>query len=468
MTRRTPRSADGRRTRRRRSRCTVWAAALFALVSACGSSPTATGSSSSSTAPGGSSAAHPSSGVSVYWDQDEEQEYIQPPSSQPHVLVSPWDPNGQMCLLPDHSGRFVIGYDPTNPDGQGSNPGSKLPFKDPPDGIALYNSDGTFTGTTFYVPGKYPNLHQGGGSTNNANVGGDAPPAASDSNHFNDNSTFTGCAFDQHGNLYASDIATAQGSLPPPDSGRLVMWFGPDYKDSCIVLGPAAGGDGPHHVDGTGGLREPGTMTSDVDGNVYVPEAATMDASGQSGPGRVLRLDTSTVPQSPADCPDQLPKSPPTATTFITNPKQTFPLGIAIDPTCDCFAVSNVIGGDAVAWYGRDGHLLDRPAVASSTAYNPFGLAFAPDGSMYFIDIHISCKPDGCGTTDNEGALYHVTFDDEKQATVTKVAGGMSFPTSVTVCDATRQACPVPAHDSGVIVTEPPKTAVSTAGQVGQ
>ena len=24
--------------------------------------------------------------------------------------------------------------------------------------------------------------------------------------------------------------------------------------------------------------------------------------------------------------------------------------------------------------------------------YNPFGLAFAPDGTLYFIDIHVTCK----------------------------------------------------------------------------
>ena len=31
--------------------------------------------------------------------------------------------------------------------------------------------------------------------------------------------------------------------------------------------------------------------------------------------------------------------------------------------------------------------------------YNPFGMAFAPDGTLYFIDIHVVCKAllTGCG-----------------------------------------------------------------------
>ena len=201
---------------------------------------------------------HPGGAVYVYWDQDEEQEYVVPPSNQVHVLMTPWDPNGQMCLLPDNSGRFVVGYDPTNPDDQGSNPGSQLKFKDPPIGEELVNRDGTFSGTTYYVPGPYKNIEKGGGSSKNPDVGGDVPPDASDHDNFNPNGTYTGCAFDRAGNLYATDIATAQGDFPPPDSGRLVKWFAPDYRQSCILLGPTAGGVGSHHVDGTGGLRRAG------------------------------------------------------------------------------------------------------------------------------------------------------------------------------------------------------------------
>ena len=77
---------------------------------------------------------------------------------------------------------------------------------------------------------------------------------------FNSASTYTGCVFDQHGNLFADDLGTAQGSFPPPDNGRLVEWFAPSFKDACVVTGPTAGGVGPHHVDGTGGLTQPGML----------------------------------------------------------------------------------------------------------------------------------------------------------------------------------------------------------------
>jgi hypothetical protein len=398
----------------------------------------------------------------VYWDQDEEQEYLNPPSTAVKVLVPAWDPNGQMCILPDGSGRFVTGYNPTNPDSQGENPGSKLKFKDPPVGEALWNRDGTFSGTTFSVPGAHKNTKQGGASTNNPDASGDIPPdTGSAGNHFNDNGTFTGCAFGRNGNLYASDLGTAQGDFPPPDSGRLIMWFAPDYAAACIVVGPTQGGDGPHHVDGTGGLRNPGTMTTDPDGNVLVPEAGSVDASGNAGHGRVLELDTTTVPQSPAQCPNQLPTTKPTITPFISNDQQPFPLGIASDPTCECYAVSNVIGGSAIAWYDRAGQPLSSRQSVPSGGYNPFGLGFTPDGTLYFIDIHLAQSKSGFGPTDGAGGLYRVRFDDgHTPMPPERIAGGMSFPTSVTTCDGSSQLCPMPAKDNG-----PPFTVPDKAGQ---
>ena len=49
----------------------------------------------------------------VYWDQNEEQDFTVDPSGPFGVLIPPWDPNGQMCIFPDGSGRFVTGYHPT-------------------------------------------------------------------------------------------------------------------------------------------------------------------------------------------------------------------------------------------------------------------------------------------------------------------------------------------------------------------
>jgi hypothetical protein len=375
-----------------------------------------------------SNAATPGGGVFVYWDQNEEQDYLKAPSGHPQVLVQPYDPNGQMCLLPDDSGRFVTGYNPTNPDQH--NPGGLLPFMDPPVGMALWNRDGTWAHQTFYVPGPY--------HLPDSTIGGDIPPDTSNG-EYNNNGTMTGCTFDSHGNLFASDIGTAQGQFPPPDDGRIIMWFAPTYTQSCIVVGPDAGGVGPHHVDGTGGLRDPGQMQADGKGDVFAAEA---------GSGRVIELHAADIPTSPAQCPQNMRSPLIDPTTFIDAAAngQGFPLGLALDPTCGCWAVGDVIGGAAVAFYDTGGHPMSRPSVPASPDYNPFGLAFTPDGALYFIDIHLQHNPDGSfGPGDNAGGVFRVSFVGTTPQAAVKLTGGYNFPTSVTTCDGTRQVCPLPA-----------------------
>ncbi len=68
----------------------------------------------------------------VYWDQNEEQDALSMPSGRIAQLIPPWDPNGQMCIVPDGSGRFVVGYNPTLPSQH--NPGGLKPYKQPPVG----------------------------------------------------------------------------------------------------------------------------------------------------------------------------------------------------------------------------------------------------------------------------------------------------------------------------------------------
>jgi hypothetical protein len=88
--------------------------------------------------------------------------------------------------------------------------------------------------------------------------------------------------------------------------------------------------------------------------------------------------------------------------------------------------------------------------------YSPFGLAFAPDGTLFFIDIHVQCKPDGCGPTSGAGSLYRVTFGANQQpSTPERLTTGMDFPTSVTTCDGSTQHCPLPASDYGAPLRTP-------------
>ena len=163
--------------------------------------------------------AAPNHQVFVYWDQNEEEDMLI--DGQVKQLVQPWDPNGQMCIFPDHSGRFVVGYNPTLPsqDGPGgacpggAGSGACLkPLHNPPIGEAVWDRHGNSTpDATIFVPGPYALP----GST----IGGDVPPeggAPWQTGAYNNNSSFTGCAFDRAGHLFAVDIATAQGQIPCP------------------------------------------------------------------------------------------------------------------------------------------------------------------------------------------------------------------------------------------------------------
>ena len=96
------------------------------------------------------------------------------------------------------------------------------------------------------------------------------------------------------------------------------------------------------------------------------------------------------------------------------------------------------VPGETIAQLGTD-----------PNSYNPFGLAFAPDGTLYFIDIHVTCTDNmigqGCGPANYGGRVMKVTFTDGKPSTPTVVHAGFDFPTSVTVCiPSTSQVCPYP------------------------
>jgi hypothetical protein len=387
-------------------------------------------------------------GYSVFWDQNEEEDQLAVPSNRRGILVPPWDPNGQLCVVPDGSGRFVVGYNPTL--ASQHNPGSKKPYKAPPVGEALYDRHGHFTGRTLFLPGPYKLPGQ--------RVGGDIPPDTSKQPPtFNENGTFTGCVFDAHRNLFASDLGTAQGQFPPPDSGRLIEWFAPDYRRGCVVDGPTEGGVGPHHVDGTGGLRQPGDLALDTNGDLMVPEAGTVDAAGLPA-GRVLRFDHASLPRRASECPDELyPRTKLRTSVFFQGglAELPFPLSIARDPACNCWAIASTIGDPAIVWFTSDGQPMPGHAVIHGAAiadvgkdpngFNPFGIAFAPDGTLYFVDIHLTCTGTltGCGPATKGGRVLRVSFANGTPSTPTAIATGLDFPTSVTVCATRGNSCPV-------------------------
>jgi hypothetical protein len=440
-------------------------------VTVAGSS-TSAGSATGGTVPGGNgmrsgdkATSAPKSGYIIYWDQNEEEDYYASADNSMGQLETPWDPNGQMCIVPHTHGGYVVGYDPTNPSqhNPGGPPGHA--FKSPPIGEELQNHFGVWTGKNLFVPGPYA-LKKG-------LKGGDSPAK---NGVFNGQSTYTGCAADAKGNVFGDDLGTAQGTFPVPVDGRLVEWFAPSYTSYCILAGPTSGGVGPHHVDGTGGLSQPGMMTVADNGDLLLPEAGS--PSGQLG-GQVLRIAHTSLPTSAAECPGGLyPQGKLHTSAFMTGSStfMPFPMAIAKDPKCDCFAVDTAFGNPAIAWYSQSGQLLKThptvPGEELSTlgktpnGYNPFGMAFAPDGTLYFVDIHIACRTgtlSHCGPAGGKGRVLRVTFGTNGQPNLppTVVDTGFTFPTSVTLCVIGHGTCPFPSYKT----PQPSKaTAAKTTG----
>jgi hypothetical protein len=421
---------------------------------------------SKGTLPGDHPISPPKSGYLVYWDQGEEVDYYESANGSEGQLMTPWDLNGQMCIVPHTNGDFVGGYDPTN-SGQHNRGGPPdHPFKQPGDGEELNNRYGVWTGTNLFVPGPYKTTQVKGAP------GQDTPKTSGGT--WNGNSTYTGCDALPNGNVVADDIANAQGTFPVPHSGRLVEWFAPKYTSYCILMGPTSGGYGPHHADGTGGLAQPGMMASASNGDLLMPEART-SATTATVAGVVLRIAHTSLPTNAGQCPGGLyPQGKLHVTDFIKGSSTSiaFPSGVAQDPKCGCVAVDQYIGSPAVVFYSETGKpLTTPPAIPGETSintpngFNPFGMAFAPDGSLYFVDIHVTC-PGGnlshCGPTNAEGRVMKVSFSSTgaPELPPTVIATGENFPTSTTICVIGHGVCPFPA-------VKTPKPSKATPGETG-
>jgi polyvinyl alcohol dehydrogenase (cytochrome) len=112
-----------------------------------------------------------------------------------------------------------------------------------------------------------------------------------------------------------------------------------------------------------------------------------------------------------------------------------------------------VIGNPSVVWLNDDGTRVTGRSVPGEdiahvgqdpNGWNPFGIAFAPDGTLYFVDIHIECSAPlvNCGPGTKAGRLMRVRFVNGVADPPTVIATGDDFPTSVTVCQTDVQVCP--------------------------
>jgi hypothetical protein len=193
-----------------------------------------------------------------------------------------------------------------------------------------------------------------------------------------------------------------------------------------------------------------------------------------AGPKQVWRIDQQSLPSGPGDCPGGVyPRAKLKKSVFFSSHDGLlpFPGGVARDPSCDCIAVSSYIGDPSIMWFTQQGKPAPGRAPVSGTtvvdlgknpdAYSPFGIAFAPDGTLYFVDIHVTCTGPltGCGPADYGGRVLKVQFSNGTPGAPVVVAGGFDFPTSVTVCVPSAGRCPYP---TGRIV--PPASGPSENG----
>lgn len=121
--------------------------------------------------------------------------------------------NGQVCLLPDGSGNFLLGEDTGQPEKR--------------QGWGIFSPQGKLVDKILEPesPGEAEQIEP------------------------------YGCAFDAEGRLFTVDTGT--GAFDAKD-GKLIVFFPPDYQTFCLL---------------DTALRTPGDLALDESGNVYLPEA---------------------------------------------------------------------------------------------------------------------------------------------------------------------------------------------------
>ena len=136
--------------------------------------------------------------------------------------------------------------------------------------------------------------------------------------------------------------------------------------------------------------------------------------------------------------------------------------------------MSSYIGSTGIFWVDKNGRRLPARGSVPGTApadigknpdqYSPFGMAVAPDGTLYFVDIHVACKGllTGCGPASYGGRVMKVTFANGRPSAPVAVAGGFDFPTSVTVCVPAAERCPYPSGKIVAPLTGPSENPAST------
>lgn len=234
-------------------------------------------------------------------------------------------------------------------------------------------------------------------------------------------------------------LTTAIGNTLPgePANGQLFLWFGPFDRGYQTVTDPATGvrffAGTVDHCQIDAGLATAGGVAIAANGDVYVA-ANRPDLAGR--PGGVFRY-SGRWPDTWEECTPEYLAAHITRTALIpTLPAVPVdlhaltPSAVAISPHGTLY-VSSVFSG-TIAEYAMDGTWLrdlhpTTPVAVPTGPFGdtPYGLAVAPDGTLWAADLGIV----GDGPVSGEGSLWRIDFDPEGDPKpAVRVRAGLTFP----------------------------------------
>ncbi len=323
------------------------------------------------------------------------------------------DVNGEICFVPDGSGRFIAGEDTGQPS--------------PPAGWGVFEADGT----------------QVGKLTATYNVAGAEP---------------IGCEFAADGTLFTSEVGE-QGFGAA--NGQLMMWFAPyDIFPGPADAYPATNEPSTNFCKLATDLGTTGAVAIDDLGRVYVAQSSGLTIERFSPP-------FPTSADAAGGCGGTDETGAPVADSVQ---RETFAVpsdgmltfsGLAMAPNDNLYAAS-VLSGH-IAEYDLDGNvvrLLLDPAeeLPPIPTGHPQGLAVGGDGTVYYTDLDL------VGTLPNvstgpDGRVWRIRFDaDDNPLAPEVVRDGLRFPDGLAIAPGNLQEPDVPIEPWPTLAGGPART----------
>jgi hypothetical protein len=292
------------------------------------------------------------------------------------------DVNGQVCFVPDGSGRFIAGEDTDQPQS--------------PQGWGFFQLHGDTVGTL------------------SATQIGKLVPTYQDALDVADN---YGCAFFPDGRLVLTDIGRSSSG---PATGQLVMWFppfdvpSPRYCKIDLAIGTAGG----IYIDREQRIY---VASARVQPGIYRytgPFPTSDDAAGGCG-----RIDNTGAPLADA----------------LRRERFILPDGFARTPNAivqsaaGTFYVSSVFNG-VIAEYDAGGRLVRpilRPPLGTLSPFptgTPFGLALGADGTLYYADLGLVFTLEEIGPGRDLGNVRRIRFVNGEPQPPELIDRGLNFP----------------------------------------